>query len=235
VHRFFLPPQSFHGDRIALPPEVARQIKSVLRLRSGERVVALDNSGDEYVVRLLSGGEGVVEERRTNRAEPATRLVLYGGTLKGSKLEMVLQKGTEIGVARFVPVITERSVAGEPGTGKQRRYEAIVREAAEQSGRGRIPDVAPAMTLREALEDAAGTMIAPWEEEGTRHLRSVSVPRGSTASVFIGPEGGFTPDEAQALQAAGAVLVTLGPRILRAETAAIAAASLVLGGAGEIG
>jgi 16S rRNA (uracil1498-N3)-methyltransferase len=91
------------------------------------------------------------------------------------------------------------------------------------------------MTLREALEDAAGTMIAPWEEEGTRHLRSVSVPRGSTASVFIGPEGGFTPDEAQALQAAGAVLVTLGPRILRAETAAIAAASLVLGGAGEIG
>lgn len=235
VQRFFLPRQSFEGDRVTLPPDVSRQIKSVLRLRSGERVVALDNSGDEYVVRLLSEGEGVVEERRTNPAEPATRLVLYAGTLKGSKLELVLQKGTEIGVARFVPVITERSVAGEPGASKQRRYEAIVREAAEQSSRGRIPDVAPAMTLQEALEDAAGTVIAPWEEEGTRHLRAIPVPRGSTASVFIGPEGGFTADEARALQAAGAILVTLGPRILRAETAAIAAASLVLGSAGELG
>jgi 16S rRNA (uracil1498-N3)-methyltransferase len=235
VHRFFVPAGSIRGDHVSLPPEQARQIRTVLRLRPGERIVVLDNSGDEYVVRLIAPYEGRVEERRRNVAEPVTPVSLYQGTLKGDKLDLVLQKGTEIGISRFVPVITERSVAGEPGESKQRRYRAIVQEAAEQSGRGTLPEVAPAISLADALHSAEGTILIPWEEEKTNHLRSVSLAKGERVSLFIGPEGGFSASEIESARQAGARVVSLGTRILRADTAAIVAASLLLAAADDLG
>lgn len=235
VHRFFLPPDSIRGDEVSIPDEQARQIRTVLRLRRGDHILVLDNSGMEYVVRLRSSTEGSIEKLRRNETEPALRLVLYQGILKGPKLEFVLQKGTEIGIGRFVPVVTERSVAGEPGESKQRRYDAIVREAAEQSGRGRIPEIAEAKTLADALTAAEGKLVIPWEEEHDRRLVGLRAAPGETLSLFIGPEGGFSPGEVEAARSAGALPVTLGPRILRAETAAIVAASLLLAGAGNLG
>jgi 16S rRNA (uracil1498-N3)-methyltransferase len=235
VHRFFLPPETIRGEEVSIPPEQARQIGSVLRLRPGERILVLDNSGTEYLVRLRSPEEGIVEGRSRNEAEPGLRLVLYQGLLKGPKLEWVLQKGTEIGISRFVPVITERSVAGEPGESKQRRYDAIMREAAEQSGRGRIPDIAPTVSLTHALAGAEGTLVIPWEEERDRALGTVKTTHGDTVSIFIGPEGGFSAREVEAACSAGAIPVTLGRRILRAETAAVVTASLLLGSAGDLG
>lgn len=204
-------------------------------MRPDERIVVLDNSGYEYVVRLRSPSEGTIEERGHNTAEPKTRLVLYQGILKGPKMDFVLQKGTEIGISTFVPTVTERSVAGEPGETKQRRHRTIVREAAEQSGRGRIPEVLPAMTLCEALHRARGTVVIPWEGETETRLSSVSPFSGDTVSLFIGPEGGFSTVEIEAAKAAGATAVSLGPRILRAETAALVSASLLLAAAADLG
>lgn len=235
VHRFFLPAGCIDGKRVSIPPDQARQIRTVLRLRPDDRIVVLDNSGDEFVVRLLSFAEGIVEEQRRNKAEPSTRIVLYQGMLKGSKMDFVLQKGTEIGVAGFVPVLMERSVAGEPGEARQRRYQTIVQEAAEQSGRGRIPEVSPATSLPDALTAAEGPLVIPWEGETADHLRSLSIARGETMSLFIGPEGGLSAAEVDAARRAGAHVVSLGRRILRAETAAIVAASLLLGAAGDLG
>lgn len=235
VHRFFLPTECLTGDAVSIPPDQARQMRSVLRLGPGDAIIVFDGSRLDYVVRLLSATEGVIEERRSNSAEPSTRLVLYQGMLKGQKMDFVLQKGTEIGIAEFVPIITERTVAGEPGEARQRRHRMIVQEAAEQSGRGRVPEISPAMPLHQALLRAEGTLVVPWEEECDAHLSSIASSPDETISLFIGPEGGFSAGEIVAARAAGAHSVTLGPRVLRAETAGLVAASLLLAAAGDIG
>ena len=239
LHRFFLPPEALRDGRVAFPPDIARQMERVLRLKAGERVVVLDGTGREYVVLLSSVGRpttGAVEESRDNCAEPATKLTLFQGLLKGTKFDLVLQKGTELGVSRFIPVTTARSIPSEPRASRHGRYSTIVREAAEQSRRGRIPKVRPAEALAESLAASAGELtIFLWEEGGALHLCDISLPhRGGSVNLFVGPEGGFSSEEAKLARGFGAHIVTLGPRILRAETAAIAGAALVLAGCGEL-
>lgn len=240
LHRFFVAPESISSTAISFAEDQSRQIRSVLRLRPGDEVIALDGSGDEIVVRLTAVDRVVVgeaKERRRNQAEPRVSLVLYQGLLKGAKLELVLQKGTEIGIARFVPVVTARSILGEIGAAKGRRYEAILREAAEQSRRGRIPDLATTLTWKDAVHEAtrAGQVVVLWEDETTLHLMETPLQPDRTASLFVGPEGGLTPEEVDEARAEGAVVATLGHRILRAETAAIVGAALLLAKAGELG
>lgn len=241
LHRFFLPPEAFQTDTVLFSADQAHQIRSVLRLRVGDRVLALDGAGGEAVVRLVSVGrqiEGMVEERGRNAAEPRTSLTLYQGLLKGARLELVLQKGTEIGVTGFVPVQTQRSVPSEPNPARQRRFAAIVREAAEQSRRGRLPEVSPALSFPAALARAStgGLTVLLWEDEQSLHLSNLSiVPDETAVSLFVGPEGGFTADEAAQARRSGAHVVTLGPRILRAETAALVGAALLLARRGDLG
>jgi len=230
-----VPADSLQGDTVRFPSEQSHQIRQVLRLRPGDTVTAVAGSGTEYVVTLEHVGRDVsgrIAERRRNQAEPRLRVTLYQALLKGSRMDLVLQKGTEIGVTGFVPVLTARAVPAEPSAAKQRRYETIVREAAEQSGRGRLPEVREAVSLGDALTMAQGTIIFPWEGEYTRHLRDVPLDE-SGVSLFIGPEGGWTEEEVRQAAGAGALVVTLGPRILRAETAAIVTSALVLARAGE--
>lgn len=229
AHRFFVRPESIAGDSVTLTAEQRRQISTVLRLRPGDSIIVLDNTGMEYDVRLTDE-DGVIERRRPNRAEPPVALSLYQGLLKGAKLELVLQKGTELGVRRFVPVLTARSVAGEPGKEKARRYEAIVREAAEQSGRGCLPVIDRPLAFPDALHDALerGPALLPWEGEQSTRLEPGDLPAHGELSLIVGPEGGFTAAEVDQARGAGARIVTLGPRILRAETAAIVASALVL-------
>jgi 16S rRNA (uracil1498-N3)-methyltransferase len=222
------------GKSVTFPDAPSRQIERILRLNAGDRVVALDGSGIEHVVVLQAVGRttaGVIEVTRRNEAEPATYLTLYQGLLKGTKLELVLQKCTEIGVCRFVPVVTTRAVPAGPSTARLERFEAIVRGAAEQSGRGRIPEIGTAMSLSVALEAAcaAGPALFCWEDESEVRLQdAVPSTEGRTVSLFVGPEGGFTVEEAEVARRGGASIVTLGRRILRAETAAIVASALVL-------
>jgi 16S rRNA (uracil1498-N3)-methyltransferase len=240
LHRFFLPPGSVQHGVVAFPAGISHQIERVLRLKPGDRVVALDGSGTEHVVLLQAvsrSTRGSIESTRHNQAEPATRLTLYQGLLKGAKLELVLQKGTELGVSRFVPVATARAVPAEPSAARQGRFEAIVREAAEQSGRGRIPEIMVPARLPDAITEACATgpTIFLWEQEQIVRLADVSLPPAAgEMSLFVGPEGGFTGDEAEAARSAGAHTVTLGRRILRAETAAIVGSALLLARCGEL-
>lgn len=237
THRFFLPPESFEPDQVSFPDEIAHQIRRVLRLRAGDVVIALDGSGMEYVVRLHRVSEdlrGTVEDRRPNAAEPSVFLVLYVAMLKAHKLELVLQKCTEVGVSSFVPVTTERSVAHEPGPGRQRRFAAIVREAAEQSGRGVVPVVHEPLPFRKAVDEAmsSGPAFLLWERERDTRVDRVT-PGETRVSVFVGPEGGFTEQEVREAVDRGATRLSLGQRILRAETAAIVGSALVLARLGD--
>lgn len=241
LHRFFLDPDGIADQEVRFAEEQSRQMERVLRLRAGDHVLVLDSSGIEYEVTLEILGRhalGRIIAQRANTAEPRASLDLYAGILKGSKFETVLQKGTEVGVARFVPLLTARSVPAEPSDQKMRRYHSIVREAAEQSRRGRVPQVADPVPLRESLLTAtqAGPVILLWEEESEFHLMTVPLPETvRRVALFVGPEGGFTTEEAEFALAAGVHTVNMGPRIVRAETAGVVGPALLLARLGEFG
>jgi 16S rRNA (uracil1498-N3)-methyltransferase len=240
-HRFFLDAAALTDERIVFPEEQAHQIKRVLRLRAGERVVVLDGRGGEATVRLDEVGQrvtGQIMERRGGDAEPRTHLTLYQGLLKAAKVEWVWQKCTEIGVSTFVPVMTQRAVPGEPNPARQHRFGVIVREAAEQSRRAIIPAVSPPLTFADAIGRATerGPTILLWEDEPSVHLASAALPIDITSvNLFVGPEGGFSLDEVALARQAGVQTVTLGRRILRAETAAVVSSALLLARLGDLG
>lgn len=225
LHRFFVPPAEAAGDRFPLPPSIARQVRGVLRLGDGDRIVLLTDDGTEATCRLEADA-CVVEARGPAGGEPAHRLTIVQALLKGDGLEEVVRQGTELGVAAFRLVVTERSVARELSPRKLERLRAIARESAEQSERGRLPTVGDPEPLTAAL--GPGTVVLAAREDGLR-LRDVPPP----STVVIGPEGGFAPGELEAAVAAGAALVGLGPRILRARTVAAAVAAVTLSRTGD--
>jgi 16S rRNA (uracil1498-N3)-methyltransferase len=240
LHRFFLPADAIDTGTVRFPPEAARQIARVLRLQPGDRVIVLDGTGSESVVFLESVGRetwGSVELTGPNVAEPAVEVTLFQGLLKGSKFEMVLQKCTEIGVSRFVPVQTAHAVPTEVAASRQGRFDTIVREAAEQCRRGKIPAVERPIPWRSAVEraSAGGPAYVLWEEDRRSGLERIDLdPAVRQVSLFVGPEGGLSPDEVELAVASGARVVDLGPRILRAETAAMVGSALLLARLGEL-
>lgn len=242
AHRFFIPPNWITPPTVSLSGDPARQLTAVLRLQPGDLIIVLDNSGQEWQVRLTelhkTGVRGEIVSQRLCPAEPAVQLTLYQGTLKGQKFEWVLQKGTELGVSRFVPVICQRSVVREAAAlaNKQERWQRIIQEAAEQSGRGRLPRLEAALPFDQAVQHAASASLRlmPWEEAVAASLKTVwpATPPASVA-LLIGPEGGFTAAEAGLAGLAGFHLIRLGPRLLRAETAGLAAAAAIMDRLGE--
>lgn len=243
IHRFFIPPEWISGEQVTLIEDVARQIRHVLRLKAGDRVIVLDNSGREWEVELSRVGQqvavGRVMRERVSAGEPRTRISLYQAVLKGQRLEWVWQKGTELGIVEFVPVICERSVVADADevNAKQERWRRIIREAAEQSWRGRLPELQPAMFFGQACQrawEAGGLRLVPWEDEEVISLRSAltstrhNETRPQVVSLFVGPEGGLTDEEIKVAVQHGCQPVSLGPRILRAETAGLVAASAIL-------
>jgi len=250
MHRFFVSPELLKESSaiVSLPKELAHQVRDVLRLAPGERLVLLDNSGDEVLAALDKNSQAGVTvqllERRAGKSESLVRIILCQGLLKSARFEWILEKGTESGVAVFAPTMCRRSMVGleDTGQGKIQRWQRIIREAAEQSGRSRLPALLPARPLIHALNDLPPNALAimPWEEERNRHLRhvlpSVIGRRDTTSSamsagsasptvtvvLFIGPEGGFMAEEVRLAQRYNVQVVTLGSRILRAETAALA-------------
>lgn len=251
MHRFFVSPECFSGDVVHLPEPVSRQLRRVLRARPGDDIILLDDSGLEFraVVETLKTGEArarVTSESKST-GEPDVLITLYQAILKTDRFEFVLQKCTELGVTRFVPINCERSVprAQAEGSNRYERWKRIVREAAEQSGRGRLPLVEHPLDFMQACENADSPALIPWEEEhdfglrralGTFRTDSVS-PAGDkrTLSLFIGPEGGFSRDEVELARSCGITSVTLGKRILRAETAGIATVAAAMYEMEELG
>ncbi len=284
MHRFFVPPELLtnlapladaRSNLIPLPKDLAHQVRDVLRLNTGEHLLLLDNSGDEVLAAVARTGKTAVEvrllERRPGKSEPSVRIILCQGLLKSARFEWILEKGTELGVSVFSPILCRRSMAGleDAGPAKIQRWQRIIQEAAEQSGRSRIPELLPIRPLMHALNDIppGALSIMPWEEEHNRTLRDAlnttaagnvgatlavarqplpaqplpaqSPPSQSPPSqlppaqptpsqsspttivLFIGPEGGLMPEEVTLAQRHGVQVVTLGTRILRAETAAL--------------
>lgn len=249
MHRFFIPADILDSPVVAFPSDQARQIARVLRLRAGAHVLLLDDQGWQYHVELVKvasrGVDGRVLKREPAPPEPRLSVTLYQGTLKADKFEWVLQKGTEVGVSAFAPVVCARSVAREAheASAKASRWRRILQEAAEQSGRGSIPRLLPSAQFDKAWESVQGLSLLPWERErqiGLRRALTERLPPNEggdypPVNLFIGPEGGFTPDEVDMGRRRGAVTVSLGQRILRAETAGVVAAAAVLYHVGELG
>lgn len=230
MHHFFV--QDIQQDRAYFSAEQSHQISRVLRLAVGERLVVLDNAGWQYAAELAEVGRratAVLHHKSPAANEPALHLTLYQALLKRDNFEWALQKGTEIGVSRFVPLLTARTVAQPPH--KPERWERILTEAAEQCRRGRIPDLAAPLRLTDAWGEAAQADIPllPWEGAGSLTVKAaLAGKQPRSVALFVGPEGGWAKEEVENGRSHGIIPVTLGPRILRAETAAIVSAALIM-------
>lgn len=229
LHRFFIDPKAIRGQEIILEDEnLINQIKKVLRLKIGDEILFLDNSGKEYETVIKEIGNSAIKAEiikiRQNQNEPELKIVLYQALCKKDKFETVLQKGTEVGISEFIPVITERT---EKLNFDRSRAEKILKEAAEQSERGIIPKLLEIQSFEEAIKNASGEKILL--DKSGEIIKSYKLPVNTNKLVlFIGPEGGFIEDELKFAKQQGARIVSLGPRVLRAETAGLVAAAILL-------
>lgn len=240
--RFFLPPEALSGNRVYFPPDRSRQIARVLRMQPGQVVEVLDGQGQVYVVRLEQVRPretwGRVVDVRPAGGEPPLQVVLFQALLKGERMDWVLQKGTEVGVTRFVPMITRYTVVRRRD--KRERWTRILTEAAEQCGRAYIPRLEDVVGWEKALA-AAFTSEVVLMAHGSQEvlpLRQVLAEMSQKAqdvALLVGPEGGFAPEEVAQAITRGVHLVSLGPRTLRAETAAVVFATLLLHHWGDVG
>jgi 16S rRNA (uracil1498-N3)-methyltransferase len=239
MQRFFVNKQCIDHESIILEGDIVHQIRNVLRLQSGERIVIFDNDGLEYTVILdkveKDQVKGTICHTRQT-VEPDIKITLYQALLKSDHFEFVLQKCTEIGVSIFVPVVCERCVARKPSANKIQRWEKVIKEATEQSGRGILPVLKPAISFDNACHSLEGlSLIAGIGLDSIKlsHVLRSNIPH-STINMFIGPEGGFTFDEEESARQCGIQKITLGPRVLRAETASLVAATAIFYEYGEL-
>lgn len=248
MQRFIVPAEAIRSGVVDFDARMTHQLRQVLRLAAGDCVVVCDGRGRSWRAELVEldrqWARARLLDEQVSHCEPKTRITLYQGTLKADKFEWVLQKGTELGVHRFVPLVVQRSIVRDlvALAGKQPRWQSIVREAAEQAGRTWLPEVAAAQDLVTALhvnEQPAELRLICWENATGRWLRDalqavVARGPGLAIDLFIGPEGGFSEDEIAAARACGVQVISLGPRILRAETAGLAAVAALLYALGEM-
>ena len=225
------------GKRITLEGNAASHITRVLRLRVGASLFLFDGSGGEFEASIDKAHGGTVtvaigEQHAVERESPLV-VTLAQGVSRGERMDLVVQKATELGVTHLLPVLTERSVVrltAQQSDRKVNHWRAITIAACEQCGRNRLPSVAPPVALAAFLRDApaagSGTrlLLSP---EGSTTLKEIARPLSAPLTVLIGPEGGLTDEEEQAAVKAGFAAVRLGPRVLRTETAAIAALALL--------
>jgi 16S rRNA (uracil1498-N3)-methyltransferase len=237
-HRLLVSSGQIQRDLVSFSTEQWHQLHSVLRLRDGDTVRVFEASQPvDRVVELVGVAAGRVVDCRPQAPEPRTRLVVYPALLQRDKFETVLQKLTEIGVAAIVPLLTARGLVRDaPDDRRQTRWRAILREASEQCGRGVVPELGTALPLPAAVEEgtAMGTVLVAYEGEKRRSVHDALAGAQRTVSLFVGPEGGFAPEEVACAREAGAHLVTLGPRVLRSETASPLLAALVLYELGDL-
>ena len=240
--KYYIKRQDIRGQIIS-SPENAHHIVRVLRMEPGEEAVFCDGEGTDYKTVLLSvSGPGepeafTAEIRETipSAGEPETKITLFQGLPKGDKMDLILEKGTELGISRFVPVLMERSVSRPDAkklADKVAKWNKQVRSAAEQCGRGTIPVVEAATDLSGLLRKLPSFDLAIvfYEEHKEKSLKELlrKFPEARSVAVVIGPEGGLSPEEVAAMEEAGAVTCGLGSRILRTETAGPAAAAMIL-------
>ncbi len=240
--RFFVTPEEFHQDFMVLSGDNAAHAK-VLRLKKGEQVQVCDGQGRECVCTVSDVSPGqislVVDACTEGSSEPAVKVSVYVSFPKADKLEHVIQKATELGAYEIVAFPSARCISKPDEKSlkkKLERWQKIAASAAEQSGRGRIPEVVVLPSYSKALERAAGADVSILFYENERAVTlQMALKNNSYKSVSIvtGPEGGFEPSEIQQASKAGLQICTLGKRILRCETAPLCALSAIMYDSGE--
>ena len=241
MQHFFLDPESIQDGIVTFPEAISRQIKNVLRLRlKTDAVIVLDNSGWEYLVQLSGNkGQNVIGEitgKQLGRPEPTVGLRLCYSLTRREKMEVVLQKATEIGATCFQPYISSRSLVqeGRQNSARQERLAAIMREAAEQSMRAKLPVLQPVLDYEEMLASAqgCGVKLIAWESTAIvsqvcPEMLSVGENAKPEIALLIGPEGGFSSEEVALAEKYGFQQISLGTNILRMETACIAGCAII--------
>lgn len=240
MHRFFIQHSQIQGSRLYVEGPDVNHIKNVLRMKPGDQVMVSDGEDMQYLCALESFTDGlvwfeIVDTWKENRELPS-KLYLFQGLPKSDKMELIIQKATELGVHEVVPVVTGRTVVRldeKKAQKKTARWNAIAESAAKQSGRSRIPQVREVMAFSEALAFAGelDVLLIPYEKaEGMEATRQAigGIRPGQSVGIFIGPEGGFEEAEVEQAVALGAAPVTLGRRILRTETAGFVVLSMLL-------
>lgn len=226
------------GQQLELPAELQKHLRRVLRLADGAELVLFDGRGHEAQARLGVGASAEILSV-SQAPPPAVELTLIQGIAKGEKLDLVLQKGTELGVTHFLLTEMERSVGrlkADRLGGRLERWQKIVQEAARQSGQPYLPQVEYCANLAGAIGVAdAELKLLLWEEGHLPLTEQLTQVTPGSVSVIVGPEGGVTKAEAQAALAAGFLAVRLGPRILRTETAGLAIMSVLQYLYGDLG
>jgi 16S rRNA (uracil1498-N3)-methyltransferase len=235
MHRLFVPPEALQGAVVAISGDTFHHL-SVLRLRVGDEVLLLDGAGrfGRGVLRQVSRSAALAEVlERWEEKEELLPLRLLQGLPKGEKFEWLLEKGVELGISVFTPVVTERSqVRGE----KFSRWQRIIQEAARQSRRPLLPTLEELQPLPQALAQTSEALRLMLWEEGSLPLNAALPPEiPASCALLVGPEGGFAAAEAQAAVAAGFIPVSLGKRILRTETAGMAVAAVLQNRYGDFG
>lgn len=240
MQHFFTDPARVSRDRIFIEGNDVNHMKNVLRMKPGERVCISDGAGNSYLCFIDSytdeGAELSIYGIPEQDTELPSKIFLFQGLPKGDKMEWIVQKAVELGAAGVIPFAAKRSVSKldeKKAEKKQKRWQAIAKGAAEQSGRSIIPEIKKAVSYEEALRMAEkmDVRLIPYElEKGMEETARVieGITPGQSVGIFIGPEGGFEESEIEQARAAGAVPVSLGKRILRTETAGLAALSVLM-------
>jgi 16S rRNA (uracil1498-N3)-methyltransferase len=234
--RVHVPPERIEGAVARPDPASLHYLSDVLRLEPGAEVEVFDGAGAAWTA-TFTGSDLALGERRA-AALPGATVWLAFALARGEKGDWIVQKGTELGVSRLVPWQAERSVVRlEPERAEERarRWRRIAEEAARQCGRSDVPAVSAPGTLAQALEAPPGFARIAFHAGAGAPLSEVVRPGGAGFLAVLGPEGGLTDREVRACLDAGCRLASLGPRVLRAETAAVAAAALIQHLAGDLG
>lgn len=231
------------GAVVELPAGAARHVARVLRLEAGAGLILFNGLGGEHEARVESVRRDAVRVRigahRAIERESPLQVTLLQGIARGEKMDLILQKATELGVARFVPLTTVRSnvrLTPETATRKREHWQSVVASACEQCGRNRVPQVAAPAPLAAAVQDAAGglKLLLAADDQAAALPALLATRAGSAALVLlVGPEGGLDPEEVRVATLAGFTACRLGPRILRTETAGLAALAALQALAGD--
>jgi len=249
MHHFFVEPENIKSGKVIISGSDVRHITSSLRLDVEDEITVADGAGNKYLVELSSIEDGMVigeiKDEILKEVEARVNVTLVQGLPKSKKMDLIVQKCTELGINEVIPVETKRTVVKLKDSKAKRRvkrWQKIAKEAAKQSGRAQIPKVRRLMKfkeIKELLEDYDLVLI-PWEDEVQIKLKDVLGELKETENtknimIIIGPEGGFSSKEVELVKDAGAYSVTLGSRILRTETAGIVATTMVLYELGDLG
>ena len=230
------------GQRVTLPEEASIHLLRVLRLAPGDEVVLFNGDGFDYTARLLTaakrGAEADVLSRREVSNESPLRITLAQGIARGEKMDLVLQKGTELGVAAFAPIVTERTevkLDAERAGKRIAHWRGVLGAACAQSGRARLPELTEPVALATYAAAETADLRLVLDPQGQHHLRDLPLKLGQSVALAVGPEGGLSERDLATLRVAGFVGLRLGPRILRTETAGLAAIAALQTLYGDLG